>query len=135
MNQQLKICDVSLRDGSHVIRHQFTCEQVASIAHGLDEAGVHMVEVSHGDGLGGSSIQYGMSRVNEFELIRTARSVLRRAKLTVLLLPGIGTRDDLKAARDLGAEVVRVATHCTEADVAQQHISLGASSACRWAAS
>ena len=124
MNQQLKICDVSLRDGSHVIRHQFTCEQVASIASGLDAAGVHMVEVSHGDGLGGSSIQYGLSRVNELDLIRTARSVLKHAKLTVLLLPGIGTRDDLKAARDLGAEVVRVATHCTEADVAQQHISL-----------
>ena len=76
MNQQLKICDVSLRDGSHVIRHQFTCEQVASIASGLDAAGVHMVEVSHGDGLGGSSIQYGLSRVDEFDLIRTARSVL-----------------------------------------------------------
>ncbi len=124
MNHKLKICDVSLRDGSHVIRHQFTCEQVASIAGGLDAAGVHMVEVSHGDGLGGSSIQYGESRVNELDLIRTARSVLKHAKLTVLLLPGIGTRDDLKAAHDLGAEVVRVATHCTEADVAQQHINL-----------
>ena len=122
MNSQMKICDVSLRDGSHVVRHQFTVDQVVSIAAALDTAGVAMVEVSHGDGLGGSSLQYGLSRTNELELIRAARSVLSRAKLTVLLLPGIGTREDLKAARDLGAEVVRVATHCTEADIAQQHI-------------
>ena len=124
MNRELKICDVSLRDGSHVIRHQFTQDQVSSIASALDGAGVHMVEVSHGDGLGGSSIQYGLSRVNEFDLIGVARSVLSRAKLTVLLLPGIGTREDLKTARGLGAEVVRVATHCTEADVGEQHIRL-----------
>ena len=124
MNRELKICDVSLRDGSHVIRHQFTQDQVSSIASALDGAGVHMVEVSHGDGLGGSSIQYGLSRVNEFDLIGAARSVLSRAKLTVLLLPGIGTREDLKTARELGAEVVRVATHCTEADVGEQHIRL-----------
>ena len=122
MKKQLRICDVSLRDGSHVVRHQFTTEQVASIASGLDAAGVHMVEVSHGDGLGGSSLQYGLSLVNELDLIRTARSVLSHAKLAVLLLPGIGTRDDLKTARELGAEVVRVATHCTEADVSEQHI-------------
>jgi len=123
MSSQLKICDVSLRDGSHVVRHQFTVEQVVSIASALDAAGVAMVEVSHGDGLGGSSLQYGLSRTNELELIRAARAVLSRAKLTVLLLPGIGTREDLKAAHDLGAEVVRVATHCTEADIAQQHIA------------
>ena len=124
MSNQLRICDVSLRDGSHVVRHQFTVDQVVSIARALDSAGVAMVEVSHGDGLGGSSLQYGLSRTSEFELIRAARSVLSRAKLTVLLLPGIGTRENLKAARDLGAEVVRVATHCTEADIAQQHIGL-----------
>jgi len=123
MSSQLKICDVSLRDGSHVVRHQFTVEQVVSIASALDAAGVAMVEVSHGDGLGGSSLQYGLSRTNELELIRAARAVLSRAKLTVLLLPGIGTREALKAAHDLGAEVVRVATHCTEADIAQQHIA------------
>jgi 4-hydroxy 2-oxovalerate aldolase len=119
---ELRICDVSLRDGSHVIRHQFTADQVRTIAGALDAAGVHTVEVSHGDGLGGSSIQYGPSLVNELELIKTARSVLSRAKLAVLLLPGIGTRDDLKAARDFGADVVRVATHCTEADISAQHI-------------
>jgi len=124
VSNQLRICDVSLRDGSHVVRHQFTVDQVVSIARALDSAGVAMVEVSHGDGLGGSSLQYGLSRTSEFELIRAARSVLSRAKLTVLLLPGIGTRENLKAARDLGAEVVRVATHCTEADIAQQHIGL-----------
>jgi len=124
VSTQLKICDVSLRDGSHVIGHQFTAEQVASIAGGLESAGVHMVEISHGDGLGGSSLQYGLSRTDELELIRTGRAVLSHAKLTVLLLPGIGTRDDLRAARDRGAQVVRVATHCTEADIAQQHIGL-----------
>ena len=122
MNSGLRICDVSLRDGSHAVRHQFTVDQVVSIARALDEAGVSMVEVSHGDGLGGSSLQYGLSRTDELELIGAARSVLKRAKLTVLLLPGIGTREDLKAARDLGAEVVRIATHCTEADIAEQHI-------------
>jgi len=122
VNSELRICDVSLRDGSHVVRHQFTVDQVVSIARALDEAGVSMVEVSHGDGLGGSSLQYGLSRTDELELIGAARSVLKRAKLTVLLLPGIGTREDLKAARDLGAEVVRIATHCTEADIAEQHI-------------
>ena len=121
---KLRICDVSLRDGSHVIRHQFTVPQVVSIASGLDAAGLHMVEVSHGDGLGGSSLQFGRSHTDELELIRAAREVLKRAKLTVLLLPGVGTRDDLKAAHALGAEVVRVATHCTEADIAAQHIGL-----------
>jgi 4-hydroxy-2-oxovalerate aldolase len=105
------------------VRHQFTVEQVVSIASALDAAGVAMVEVSHGDGLGGSSLQYGLSHTHELELIRAARAVLSRAKLTVLLLPGIGTRGDLKAAHDLGAEVVRVATHCTEANIAQQHIA------------
>lgn len=124
MSSNLRICDVSLRDGSHVVRHQFTVDQVVAIARALDAAGVAMVEVSHGDGLGGSSLQYGLSHTDELELIRAARSVLSRAKLTVLLLPGIGTREDLKAARELGAEVVRVATHCTEADIAQQHITL-----------
>lgn len=124
MSAEIRICDVSLRDGSHVVRHQFTVEQVVSIARGLEAAGVHMVEVSHGDGLGGSSLQYGLSRTDELRLIAAARSVLSHAKLAVLLLPGIGTRADLKAARELGADVVRVATHCTEADIAQQHIGL-----------
>jgi 4-hydroxy 2-oxovalerate aldolase len=124
VSSNLRICDVSLRDGSHVVRHQFTVDQVVAIARALDAAGVAMVEVSHGDGLGGSSLQYGLSHTDELELIRAARSVLSRAKLTVLLLPGIGTREDLKAARELGAEVVRVATHCTEADIAQQHMTL-----------
>ena len=120
----LKICDVSLRDGSHAIRHQFTLEQVRRIAEGLDCAGLQMIEVSHGDGLAGSSLQYGLSRTDEMELIRGAHCVLKHSKLAVLLLPGIGTRRDLKQARDAGASVVRVATHCTEADISQQHIEL-----------
>ena len=124
MVNNLKICDVSLRDGSHAISHQFTVENVKSIAAGLDAAGLHMIEVSHGDGLAGSSLQYGLSLTDEMELIRAAKSVLKRAKLTVLLLPGIGTRKDLRAARAAGAAVVRVATHCTEADIAEQHIRL-----------
>lgn len=120
----LRICDVSLRDGSHAIRHQFTVDQVKTIAAALDDAGLQMIEVSHGDGLAGSSLQYGLSRTDEMELIRAAKSVLKRAKLAVLLLPGIGTRADLKTARAAGASVVRVATHCTEADISEQHIGL-----------
>lgn len=118
------ITEVALRDGSHAVRHQFTVENVTSIAKALDEANVPYIEVSHGDGLGGSSLQYGFSLTNELELIEAAASVVKHAKIAVLLLPGIGTMADLKKAAQLGAKMARIATHVTEADVSPQHIAL-----------
>lgn len=118
------LTEVALRDGSHAIRHQFTVEQVTQVAKGLDEANVPYIEVSHGDGLGGSSLQYGFSRTNEMELIEAAAATVKKAKISVLLIPGIGTKQELKHAAQLGAKMVRVATHVTEADVAPQHIAL-----------
>jgi 4-hydroxy-2-oxovalerate aldolase len=123
-NKLIHLVDTTLRDGSHAVSHQYTCEQVASIAGGLDAAGVEYIEVSHGDGLAGSSINYGFSAVSEEELLRAASSAIKKGKLTVLLLPGIGTIDDLKMAAECGAKVVRVATHVTEADIAEQHIGI-----------
>ena len=119
-----RLTDSTLRDGSHALAHQYTPEQVAAIASALDEAGVPVIEISHGDGLGGSSFNFGFSRHNERDLIRAAAAVVRRAKLAVLLLPGIGLADDLKEVRELGASVARIATHCTEADIAIQHIGM-----------
>jgi len=104
--------------------HQFTKEMVHDIVKALDEAGVDTLEISHGDGLGGSSFNYGFSKENEFDLLRVAAETVQRAKLAVLLLPGIGTREDLKEARELGVSVARIATHCTEADIAKQHIEM-----------
>lgn len=114
--------DVTLRDGMHAIRHQYTVEQVRQIAAALDAAGVAAIEVAHGDGLAGSSLNYGMGKASDREWIAAAAEVVKHAKLTTLLLPGIGTIADLKAARDLGVTSVRIATHCTEADIAAQHI-------------
>jgi 4-hydroxy 2-oxovalerate aldolase len=118
------ITEVALRDGSHAIRHQFTVEQVTNVARALDEANVPYIEVSHGDGLGGSSLQYGLSLTDEMELIEAAASVVDQAKIAVLLIPGIGTMSQLKEAQKLGAKMARIATHVTEADVSQQHIAL-----------
>ena len=123
MEQRIMITEVALRDGSHAIAHQYTVEQVAAIAKALDEANVPYIEVSHGDGLGGSSLQYGLSRTDEFELIETAVSICRQAKIAVLLLPGIGTVKELKQAAQLGAKMARIATHVTEADISAQHIA------------
>ncbi|MED1794680.1 4-hydroxy-2-oxovalerate aldolase [Brevibacillus nitrificans] len=123
-DKPIKVTEVCLRDGSHVVAHQFTVEQVQKIAKGLDEAGVHYIEVSHGDGLGGSTIQYGRSLVNEMALIEAAVAACKQAKVAVLLIPGVGTVHELKQANKLGASLVRVATHVTEADVSAQHIHL-----------
>jgi len=120
----VRLFDATLRDGSHAIRHQFTPEQVRVIAAKLDRAGVQVVGVGHGDGLGGSSLQLGRSLHSDEALIKAALDVLTRAQLAVTLVPGIGTRDELRAAADLGAGVARIATHCTEADVSVQHIAL-----------
>lgn len=119
-----RLTDTTLRDGSHPMRHQFTREQVASIVQALDRAGVPVIEVSHGDGLAGSSLQYGFSHTSEFDLIETARSHAERAKIAALMLPGIGTRQELKEAVARGIQVVRIATQCTEADVSEQHFGL-----------
>ena len=121
----LNILDVSLRDGSHSVRHAFTVDQVRAAAKGLNAAGVRYFEVSHGDGLGGSSLQYGLSATDELKLIEAAAAECTASEVAVLLIPGIGTKGDLQAAAQLGAKMVRVATHVTEADVAAQHIQLG----------
>jgi 4-hydroxy 2-oxovalerate aldolase len=117
----VRLTDSTLRDGSHALRHQFTEEQVRAIVHALDRGNVEVVEVSHGDGLGGSSFNYGFSKVDEFDLIAAAVDEATHARIAVLLLPGVGTIDHLRHARDVGASVARIATHCTEADVSIQH--------------
>jgi 4-hydroxy 2-oxovalerate aldolase len=120
----VRITDSSLRDGSHAKRHQFTTDQVIAVVGALDDAGVPVIEVTHGDGLGGSSFNYGFSKTPEQELISAAVKTAKRAKIAFLMLPGLGTKDDIRAARDSGAAVCRVATHCTEADVSRQHFGL-----------
>lgn len=119
-----RIVDSTLRDGSHALRHQFTREQVRKIVTALDGAGVPVIEVSHGDGLAGSSLQYGFSGTPEMDLIEEARSAARTAKIAALLLPGVGTRTELKEAVSRGIQMVRVATQCTEADVSEQHFRM-----------
>jgi 4-hydroxy 2-oxovalerate aldolase len=122
--KKIWITEVALRDGSHAIAHQYTVDQVSKVAKALDEANVPYIEVSHGDGLAGSSLQYGLSRTDELELIEAAVSVCKHAKVAVLLLPGIGTMEELKQAANLGVKMARIATHVTEADVSAQHIAL-----------
>jgi 4-hydroxy-2-oxovalerate aldolase len=119
-----RICDTTLRDGSHAMAHQFTPEQVRAIVAGLVEAGVPVIEVSHGDGLGGSSFQYGFSKVPEESLLAAAADVIKDKSLAVLLIPGIGTKEELHMAAHYGVKVARICTHVTEADICEQHIGL-----------
>jgi 4-hydroxy 2-oxovalerate aldolase len=119
----LFIQDVTLRDGMHALRHRITPERVAKIVTALDAAGVDGIEVAHGDGLAGGSLNYGPGSNTDWEWIEAAASNIRTARLTTLLLPGIGTIAELKRAYSLGVRSVRVATHCTEADVSAQHIA------------
>jgi 4-hydroxy 2-oxovalerate aldolase len=123
MNQQLYIQDVTLRDGMHAIRHRISTRDVGRIAAALDAAGVDAIEVAHGDGLAGGSVNYGPGSHTDWEWIEAAAANIRNAVLTSLLLPGIGTIAELKRAHDLGVRSVRVATHCTEADISAQHIA------------
>jgi 4-hydroxy 2-oxovalerate aldolase len=120
---ELYIQDVTLRDGMHAIRHRIAPEQVAAIVKALDEAGVDAIEVTHGDGIAGGTLNYGPGSNTDWEWIEAAASVIENAKLTSLLVPGIGTIEGLKEAYSRGVRSVRVATHCTEADVAAQHIA------------
>ena len=120
----IRVTDTSLRDGSHAKRHQFTEEHVRSIVAALDDAGMPVIEVTHGDGLGGSSYNYGFSKTDERVLMKVAVETARRARIAALMLPGLGTKDDIKACADLGVSIVRVATHCTEADISIQHFGL-----------
>jgi len=121
---RITLVDSTLRDGSHAKRHQITPEEARAVGRALDRAGVPIIEVSHGDGLGGSSFNYGFSLVDEFQLIAAVAEELEQARLAVLLLPGIGVQDDLVRAREVGASVARVATHCTEADISPPHLQL-----------
>ncbi len=123
MSAPIRLTDTTLRDGSHAVKHQFSVSQVRDIVAGLDDAGVQVIEVTHGDGLAGSSFNYGFSGTAELELISAAANTAARARIAVLLLPGLGTVRDLRAAHDAGATIARIATHCTEADVSVQHFA------------
>ena len=120
----LRLTDTCLRDGSHHKRHQFTAQECHDIVEALDASGVPVIEVTHGDGLGGSSFNYGFSKTWEQELIKIAAETAKRAKIAFLMLPGVGTKDDIRAAQDNGGQICRIATHCTEADVSIQHFGL-----------
>ncbi len=121
--KEVVLHDMTLRDGMHPKRHQMTLEQMVSVATGLDEAGVPLIEVTHGDGMGGASVNYGFPLHSDEEYLRAVVPRLKRSRVSALLLPGIGTVDDLALAVDCGVSTVRVATHCTEADVSEQHIA------------
>lgn len=121
--KSVKLHDMSLRDGMHAKRHQISVDEMVKVACAMDEAGMPLIEVTHGDGLGGASVNYGFPAHSDEEYLGAVIPKMKQAKVSALLLPGIGTVDHLKMAKDLGVSTIRVATHCTEADVSQQHIT------------
>jgi len=122
--KKITLHDMCLRDGMHPKQHQISLDEMIDISTGLDEAGVPLIEVTHGDGLGGSSVNYGFPAHTDEEYLKAVVPKMKNAKISALLLPGIGTVDHLKMAADLGVNTIRVATHCTEADVSEQHIGM-----------
>ena len=122
--KKVKLHDMCLRDGMHAKRHQITLDEMVSVASALDEAGIPLIEVTHGDGLGGSSINYGFPCNSDEEYLGAVIPKMKQAKISALLLPGIATVDHLNMAYEIGVHTMRVATHCTEADVSEQHIAL-----------
>jgi len=116
--------DMSMRDGMHAKQHQISIEQMVAVTTALDESGIPLIEVTHGDGLGGASVNYGFAAHSDEEYLKATIPHLKQAKVSALLLPGIGTVDHLKLAQDCGVSTIRVATHCTEADISEQHIGL-----------
>lgn len=122
--KKVTLHDMSLRDGMHAKRHQITLQQMIDVATGLDDAGIPLIEITHGDGLGGSSLNYGFPAHSDEEYLNAVIPKMKNAKISALLLPGIGTVDHLKMAHDCGVSTIRVASHCTEADVTQQHIGM-----------
>ncbi|WP_236201964.1 4-hydroxy-2-oxovalerate aldolase [Pseudomonas pseudonitroreducens] len=122
--KKVRLHDMSLRDGMHAKRHQISLEQMVSVATGLDEAGVPLIEITHGDGLGGASVNYGFPAHTDREYFEAVIPRLKQARVSALLLPGIGTVEHLKMAHGCGVSTIRVATHCTEADVSEQHIGM-----------
>ncbi|MEH6542979.1 MAG: 4-hydroxy-2-oxovalerate aldolase [Porticoccaceae bacterium] len=123
--RKITVHDMSLRDGMHAKQHQISIEEMKSVSQGLDDAGVPLIEVTHGDGLGGASVNWGFPAASDEEYLRAVIPGLKNAKVSALLLPGVGTVDHLRMAADCGINTIRVATHCTEADVSLQHIKLG----------
>ena len=122
--KKITVHDMTLRDGMHPKRHQISIEQMTAIAQGLDAAGMPLIEVTHGDGLGGNSVNYGFAAHSDEDYLKAVIPLMKRSKISALLLPGIGTVDHLKMAHEVGVHTIRVATHCTEADVSEQHITL-----------
>ena len=125
--KEITVHDMCLRDGMHAKRHQITVNEMVKISKAMDEAGIPMIEVTHGDGLGGASVTYGFPTAKDEEYLTAVCKEMKNAKISALLLPGIGTVDHMRMAVDCGISTIRIATHCTEADISQQHLAMARS--------
>ena len=125
--KEITVHDMCLRDGMHAKRHQITVNEMVKISKAMDEAGIPMIEVTHGDGLGGASVNYGFPTAKDEEYLTAVCKEMKNAKISALLLPGIGTVDHMRMAVDCGISTIRIATHCTEADISQQHLTMARS--------